>query len=397
MTDILAPLDLLPYDVGDDECHAPEDDAAFRPVPFLTESGPSGAARSQPAALLLASAESVAQAPRLPAAPLVSAEDFLLEREEEVLWWWDGIIPARGITVFAGEPLTMKTVLLMHLSAAASLAGMRVAGRMVTRTCVAYVKLEHLDRTYRDLVRRAKRAVGEREMLHWQILRSLDLDDDESVDALNRAANEVGAEMIIIDSLRRAHSGDENSSQDASELMRRLQRLTDGGRRGVVAIHHLNKATKTVRGSADITASADAEVRVSRDGDLLTLQARNHAGPDVELRLRVTFTEEGLTVESADGVADANRSDEVLRSAILRACSPGPLSRGRLRDAVRAIVGRIQSQRIDAMVDTMARQGLVRNEGSERRHAWVAMPAGGAPSTAPRMVPNPINSPGQPD
>ena len=131
-----------------------------------------------------------------------------------------GIIPKRGVTFVARDPTSFKSVILMALSVL-SRDGGRLGGRVVRPARIIYVALEHVRTSYADVARRAIRRYNPPDGSHLHFLTDFRLDDDDSIANLEFLADDVDADLIIIDSFRRSHAGDENSSQDAAESMRR--------------------------------------------------------------------------------------------------------------------------------------------------------------------------------
>lgn len=68
-------------------------------------------------------------------------------------------------------------------------------------------------------------------------------------------------DLIVIDSLRQAHTGDESSSQEMAQVMSQCRRMTLGGA-AVIVVHHTRKNDGAMRGSTEIEAAADAIVDV---------------------------------------------------------------------------------------------------------------------------------------
>lgn len=73
--------------------------------------------------------------------------------------------------------------------------------------------------------------------------------------------------LILVDSLRQAHTADENSSGEMAKIMSHFKAWAALGA-AVVIVHHSNKSeiasgTNAVRGSVEIVASADAVVEVT--------------------------------------------------------------------------------------------------------------------------------------
>ncbi len=210
-----------------------------------------------------ASVDSVATA-NYPATPKCVDGDTFIEQaaRSQPEWTWHQLMPLTGIVMLAGDPFVGKTVLAVLLGVHSTI-GAKLAGREVATGNVLYAKLEHLDADFADQLRQAKRGAGDPSLAtSFFITKSLDLDDTDSLAAFKSLADEVKADVIIIDSLRRASRMDENSSQDAAEVMRRLQELTGDGTRLVVVLHHLAKNSGSPRGSGDFLAGVFVSLRL---------------------------------------------------------------------------------------------------------------------------------------
>ncbi|WP_223688466.1 AAA family ATPase, partial [Streptococcus pneumoniae] len=68
-------------------------------------------------------------------------------------------------------------------------------------------------------------------------------------------------DLIVLDTLREAHSGDENSSRDTSVINRALQRIISTGA-AVDVVHHSGVAGERPRGSTALFGNADVVIKV---------------------------------------------------------------------------------------------------------------------------------------
>lgn len=101
------------------------------------------------------------------------------------------------------------------------------------------------------------------------VLRPINLADDEHIDQIELAVNRYKIKLVVIDSLRGAHSGDENSSKVA-EVLSSLAAIAERTRCAVVIIHHTRKI------QADQEISADS----SRGSNAITAMVRSQLGID---------------------------------------------------------------------------------------------------------------------
>jgi len=124
----------------------------------------------------------------------------------------------------------------------------------------------------------------------------LDLTDHKQVDELLAAVQPLGFNHFTIDTLREAHTGDENSSQDGAAINRAVQALIRTGA-SVDVVHHSGVEDKRPRGTTAVFANADMVIRVSYDGDVVTVhtdKVRNSVTPD-DRRYVLVSTETELT------------------------------------------------------------------------------------------------------
>jgi hypothetical protein len=70
--------------------------------------------------------------------------------------------------------------------------------------------------------------------------------------------------LVVIDSLRQAHTGDESSSQEMARVMSQVKRFATLGA-AVVIVHHTRKNDGAMRGSTEIEATADSITDVEKD------------------------------------------------------------------------------------------------------------------------------------
>jgi RecA-family ATPase len=82
-------------------------------------------------------------------------------------------------------------------------------------------------------------------------------------------AEEIRPTLVIVDSLRQAHTSDENSSQEMAIVMSALKGLAKLGP-AVVVVHHSLKSQEAIgvgkaRGTGEIPASADAQITLTGD------------------------------------------------------------------------------------------------------------------------------------
>ena len=177
-----------------------------------------------------------------------------------------GLIPARGITVIAGEAGAWKTWLAFALARAVTLGG----DFLDRRTSVAQVL--YLDRENPlSLIRDRLQVLlgGASDFRPWGLWCT---DEPPMIGDPRLLEFAKDGLLIIFDSMIRFHGADENSATEMDQVMARLRQLTTVGA-SVVVLHHKAKSdTSSYRGSSDIVAGADAVFALAKRDDLLELR-----------------------------------------------------------------------------------------------------------------------------
>lgn len=99
----------------------------------------------------------------------------------------------------------------------------------------------------------------------------LDLASVTQVDELVSTLTGIGLDLITLDTLREAHTGDENSSQDMAAVNRAVQRLIRETGAAVDLVHHTGVNEGRERGSTALGANCDLKWKVSSEDALITV------------------------------------------------------------------------------------------------------------------------------
>lgn len=191
----------------------------------------------------------------------------------------EGLLGRSGMTVLYGESGTGKTFVTIDLACHIA-AGRPWRGRAVEQGVVIYVAAEAPESVKRRIWAWKH---------HHRVERLPVLIVDSSVDLLNGSTEalvelvqQVRREhgrvaMVVIDTLARAMTGNENSPDDMGKFVAACGRIREAGEANVLVVHHSGKdAARGARGHSCLRAATDAEIEItpglirvtkSRDGE----------------------------------------------------------------------------------------------------------------------------------
>ena len=321
---------------------------------------------------------------------ILSWAEYEAEAANSTDFFWDGMIPSGGSVFLVAEPLTGKSALCAVLASAAhpSAATTEVAGLEVEERRFLFAMLEH-GSDLKDYVRRASKSFGVQCIDH-RLIRELDLGDLETVKELDAKASALGADVLVIDCLRRATLLDENVSGDMADVGAALRLLARNGTRLVIVIHHLGK-DGSVRGSTDLTAQADSVVSLRKRGADIEIQARHHGAAEKTILVRFDFSNDGLSlvcVNTPAGAATSAASKNDVLDAIFNAVNSGHKSATSIRKETRRLLkaarhAGVQHSVIDDGLRQLAASGRIVNASSSRNHEWIPAPTTPLPAPPP--------------
>lgn len=243
----------------------------------------------------------------------------MLQPRPPMQWAVAGLVPATGLTVFYGDSGAKKTWSCLHLAACLA-CGIEWLGMHTKPGPVLIVDEES------GITRLASRM--------QQILRAFNLtDQSESLpvisatcsngidikrkadaDALYQRIIQTGARYVIVDSLSRIMTGDENSKEDVQPAMSTLARLAQLTETAFIVIHHANKGGG-YRGSTAIRATVDTFVKVESADDSPTVTFTAEKVRDGESRKFAALAEwdaenDIFSLTATAPLAEQHRADE---------------------------------------------------------------------------------------
>jgi hypothetical protein len=140
------------------------------------------------------------------------------------------------------------------------------------------------------------------------------MNEPEESTALLEALAPLSPKLVIVDTLARCSSGDENSVQDMMSLIRNCDRVRHETGAAVLIVHHTGVNESRERGSTALRASCDAMFSLSPADDLLklTCEKQKDDEPFSDLQLAIVPVQE--TESCAVRLAECGRSGKLSQS-----------------------------------------------------------------------------------
>lgn len=241
----------------------------------------------------------------------------------EQIYLVDRLVPDAGFTIFSGAPRSYKTFALLELA-----------------RCVASGKpfLGHFD-TQQANVLLIDEENGER--LLQQRMRLMDIDDSlpifytpamgfvlsgENVEKAIASCAENNIGLVIIDSLIRVHTAEENSAREMAAVSRQLRKFTENGIAVIVTQHNRKQGNfnggsgDAMRGSSEILAAADGHIGMSRKDKFYIKfdQTKQRYALELEpFEVKVNADDSHFSFEYVGSLKPQADKDEILREAVV--------------------------------------------------------------------------------
>lgn len=270
---------------------------------------------------------------RLASVYLQSSDELLASAKLEPDWLVPGAVPASAVSFMVGKPGSAKSWLAYDLALAVIQQRDWIGFGTPTAGIAPSAMILNFDNPHPECARRFLRLglqPGQRLWTHSfgahtppdPLPAILQLPDAfEPLEAMVYARR---PSIIVIDSLRQAHTGDESSSQEMARVMGQVKRLAMFGA-AVVIVHHARKNDGAMRGSTEIEATADAITDIEREADVSLVSWRKTRGWEMsEPTVSISVVDEGDRTFVRGGISV---------SALLAA--NGPMTRSAITTALK--------------------------------------------------------------
>lgn len=213
----------------------------------------------------------ITQKHSLPAFKFISGNQ-LLQLPMKTDWLIEGYIPSDATVMLFGSPASGKSLIALEMGCCIA-SGYSWHGQSVKKGAVAYIAGEG----FSGLSKRLNALVMDKGLTiddHFHSSEiAMDLFNADSTNTVLEAVQNIqDLQLIIIDTLHRNFTGDENLSSNFATGLKHCDMLRFATGATIMLVHHSgHKSADRGRGSSSMTGAMDAEFKVSKSKNLVTL------------------------------------------------------------------------------------------------------------------------------
>lgn len=226
----------------------------------------------------------------------------VMKRSLEIDWVISGYLPADSTAMIFGAPASGKSLIAMEMAYCVGL-GVDYHGCPVKQGTVIYIAGEGqngINKRFKALT--INHGVSP-DNVHVSEL-PMDLHSNGSLEQVMEAIENISdIALIIIDTLHRNSTGDENSAKDFAIVMQSCDQLRKATGATILLVHHSGHEKKARgRGSSSINGALDVEYQVTTKGTKVTMCCTK--AKDIETPPDIGFTLNTVVVGKSTGGDD---------------------------------------------------------------------------------------------
>ncbi len=185
-------------------------------------------------------------------------------------WLLRGLLPDESLAVLFGKPASGKSLLALEISGCLA-AGESFFG-IDTRQCEVLYLLGEGQSGFGSRIKAWRRARKLDALPNWTAFSGgVDLTRGEITAEMRAVVAEHEPGLIVVDTLARYTTGDENNSATMNAFVDALTELQEESGATILVVHHSDKKGITVRGHSILEAAADTVLRCTKQASKKTV------------------------------------------------------------------------------------------------------------------------------
>jgi RecA-family ATPase len=203
----------------------------------------------------------------------IPANELVMKRPQ---WLIEDILESGTLGMLYGAPASGKSFLALDMGACVA-TGLDWHGNEVQQGGVLYFVGEGLQ----GIIRRKEAwSISHRTDLNYSMsfstqfvdLHNLENSLPEFIEEIRKVSEQTEVKLLILDTLSRYYSGDENAAGDMNHFISVLDNLRKEFGFAVLLVHHTGKdASRGARGSSVLRAALDTEIQVQKSNDVISI------------------------------------------------------------------------------------------------------------------------------
>ncbi|MFA5792196.1 MAG: bifunctional DNA primase/polymerase [Candidatus Paceibacterota bacterium] len=281
---------------------------------------------------------------------ILSVDELLKLETKEQEFLVNPLIPRQGIIALSGQPSHGKSWVMLHIAKAIA-SGKKVFDHFETVTGKILIFDEESGEG--ETKRRIERMSFKKDLpIMFSILQHFKIDNRKDLDQLKDIVQQNNISLVMFDPFAALHSKEENSAEQAEQIMEAMQEITKVGA-SVLFIHHHRKdgigqpkGAQSLRGSSAISGRLDSHITVKRDKKnvkdfVMEIEHVKSRRSKAATPFSVQLVEAGnnVSIVNYQEVEETKSKKENAKLEILVVLESGSQSKDELQEALKEVSG----------------------------------------------------------
>ena len=306
---------------------------------------------------------------------ILSVSDVLKLETKEQEFLVNPLIPRQGIIALSGQPSHGKSWVMLHIAKAIA-SGKKVFDHFETMT--GKILLVDEESGEGETKRRIERMSFKKDLpIMFSILQHFKIDNRKDLDQLKNIVQQNNISLVMFDPFAALHSKEENSAEQAEQIMQAMQEINKVGA-SVLFIHHHRKdgigqpkGAQSLRGSSAISGRLDSHITVKKDKkntkafimEIEHVKSRRSKAAD-PFSVKLIEVDGKVSLGDYQEIEEEKSKKENAKMAILIVLEDGPHIKEALQEAVKAQAG--GRNVVDALKELTKEKKIVVDKSGKR-------------------------------